>query len=252
MSQRKVLQIDGLIAGYEGVPAVRNLTLHVVEGEVVALLGPNGAGKTTTLMAISGMVKVMGGSIQVVERPVPKLRHAHLLARWGVIHVPESRGILFGLTVRENLLLARRRRSQVELSRVFEFFPQLEPLLNRRAGLCSGGEQQMIALGRAVLAAPRLLMIDEMSLGLAPLIFEDLLRVVRQLAEEEKVGVLMVEQYVDAALEVADRAAILSHGELILEGEAAALLKERARVDAAYMGESELNAQTGASVLEKE
>jgi branched-chain amino acid transport system ATP-binding protein len=233
---RRVLKIQNLLAGYDGVPAVRNLTLSVNKGEVVALLGPNGAGKTTTLLAVSGLVKVFAGDIEVVGRTVPRLRQAHRLARWGVGHVPENRGVLFGLTVRENLLLAKRR-GRVDLSPALEFFPQLEPLLERRAGLCSGGEQQMIALGRALLAQPQLLMIDEMSLGLAPRIFEDLLQVVRRLVNDGAVGVLMVEQYVEAALEVADRAFVLNHGELVLQGDAQQLLKNRALVDSAYMGE---------------
>lgn len=236
MTAERVLTIEHLDTGYDGVAVVRDLTLDVHEGEVVALLGPNGAGKTTTLMTVSGMAPALGGHVEVVGRPVPKLRNAHRLARWGVMHVPENRGVFFQLSVRENLTLAKRHGS-VDLDRALEYFPQLEPLLSRRAGLCSGGEQQMIALGRALLSEPKLLMIDEMSLGLAPRLFEELLGVVGQLAKETSVGVLMVEQYVDLALQEADRAYVLNHGKLVLQGRASDLLEDRQILDAAYMGE---------------
>jgi branched-chain amino acid transport system ATP-binding protein len=143
--------------------------------------------------------------------------------------------VFFQLTVRENLMLAKRRGS-IELERALEFFPALEPLLGRLAGLCSGGEQQMIALGRALLSEPRLLMIDEMSLGLAPRIFEGLLDVVARLAKEEGVGVLIVEQYVDLVLDIAQRAYVLNHGDLVLQGGAADLKMDRERLEAAYTG----------------
>lgn len=230
-----VLEIEHLFAGYGGNPVVRDLSLDVNEGEVVALLGPNGAGKTTTLMSISGMIRDCQGTINVVGRPVPKLRQAHRLARWGVMHVPENRGVFFGLTVRENLMLAVQR-GHVNLDSALTHFPQLVPLLQRKAGLCSGGEQQMIALGRALISRPRLLMVDEMSLGLAPLVFEDLIRIVRAVADERDVGVLMVEQYVDVALQHADRVYVLNHGEVVLSGLAADILADRQRLDAAYLG----------------
>ncbi|MDG2219586.1 MAG: ABC transporter ATP-binding protein [Acidimicrobiales bacterium] len=230
-----LLNIEGLHTGYDGVAVVRDLTMHVNAGEVVALLGPNGAGKTTTLMTISGMCEVISGSVEVLGNPVPKLRQAHRVARWGVSHVPENRGILFQLTVRDNLQLAKTK-GKVDLDRAVEFFPALGGLLNRRAGLLSGGEQQMLALGRAIVAEPRLLLVDEMSLGLAPVIYEELMPVVRRIADETNAGVLLVEQHVELALEVADRGYVLNHGDLAMEGAASELLANRALLDASYLG----------------
>lgn len=231
----RLLDISGLHTGYDGVAVVRDLDLHVNPGEVVALLGPNGAGKTTTLMTISGLVQILEGSVSVMGRPVPKLRQAQRVARWGVTHVPENRGVLFQLTVRENLLLAKTR-GRVDLDRAVEFFPALGPLMSRRGGLLSGGEQQMLALGRAIVAEPKLLMVDEMSLGLAPVIYEELMPVVRRIADETGAGVLLVEQHVDLALEVSDRGYVLNHGDLVMSGPAAELLANRALLDASYLG----------------
>ncbi|MYJ82520.1 MAG: ABC transporter ATP-binding protein [Acidimicrobiaceae bacterium] len=234
MSDR-LLTIEGLATGYDGVAVVRDLSLHVDAGEVVALLGPNGAGKTTTLMTVSGMGQVLGGSVAIMGRPVPRLRQAHRVARWGVIHVPENRGLLFQLTVRENLQLAKTR-GRVDVDRAVDFFPTLGPLINRRAGLLSGGEQQMLVLGRAIVAEPKLMMVDEMSLGLAPVIYEELMPVVRRIADETGPGVLLVEQHVDLALEVSDRGYVLNHGDLVMQGAASDLLADRALLDASYLG----------------
>lgn len=231
----ELLNIDNLSAGYDDVAVVRDLSMTVSAGEVVALLGPNGAGKTSTLMTISGMVDVLAGSVTVMGKPVPRLRQAHKLARWGVIHVPENRGVLFQLTVRENLLMAKTR-GKVDLDRAVHFFPALGPLMNRRGGLLSGGEQQMLAVGRAIIAEPKLLMIDEMSLGLAPVIYEELMPAVRRVADETGAGVLLVEQHVDLALDVADRGYVLNHGDLLMSGTATELLADRALLDASYLG----------------
>ena len=230
-----VLEIAGLHAGYDGVAVVRGLDLRVEGGEVVALLGPNGAGKTTTLMAVSGMVSVIAGRIAACGAPVGGLRQAHQTARRDVTHVPENRGVLFQLTVRENLRLARLR-GRVDTAAATDFFPALGPLMNRPAGLLSGGEQQMLALGRAILSEPKLLMIDEMSLGLAPVIYEELMPVVRRIADDTGAGVLLVEQHVDLALAVSDRGYVLSHGDLVMSGPAPDLLADRELLDASYLG----------------
>lgn len=234
MSER-LLTTTGLHTGYDGVAVVRDLTMHVDAGEVVALLGPNGAGKTTTLMTVSGMGEILGGAVEVMGTPVPRLRQAHLVSRRGVAHVPENRGVLFQLTVKENLQLAKTR-GRVDIDRAVDFFPALGPLMHRRGGLLSGGEQQMLAIGRAIVAEPRLLMVDEMSLGLAPVIYEELMPVVRRIADETGAGVLLVEQHVDLALAVADRGYVLNHGDMAMSGDASDLLANRSLLDASYLG----------------
>ena len=234
-----LLDVRGLHAGYHGAAVVRDLDLKVDEGEVVALLGPNGAGKTTTLLTISGILRPIAGSVDVLGAP-PQAGRPYRTARRGLAHVPEDRSLFFGLTVRENLRLGRGGGGKESLARVLEFFPILGELLDRRAGLLSGGEQQMLALGRALAGEPRLLMVDEMSLGLAPVIVERLLPVLCRIADETKAGVLVVEQHVHLALEVAERAYVLSHGTLALEGTAHELAGRRDLLDVSYLGEAAL------------
>ena len=238
MSGERVLTLSGLDAGYDGAPVVHGLDLTVDAGEVVALLGPNGAGKTTTLRTISGLLPVLGGALEVVGEPIPD-GAAHKVARKGVGHVTEDRSLFFSLTVGENLRLARNgtranRRDATE--RVLEVFPELVPLLGRKAGLLSGGEQQMLAMARAMANEPKLLLIDEMSLGLAPIIIERLLPVVRTVAVEEDVGVLLVEQHVGLALGAADRAYVLTNGRIALSGPADDLAEAGQALEASYLG----------------
>jgi branched-chain amino acid transport system ATP-binding protein len=230
------LSIDGLDAGYFGSPVVRGVSLHVAPGEVVALLGPNGAGKTTTLETIAGLHEPMAGTITMHGESIVG-RQTHLLAREGLALVPEGRALFFGLTVREHLRLARSKDG-VGQQELLEMLPELEKCLERKAGLLSGGEQQMLAVGRALISRPRVLLVDEMSLGLAPVIVERLLPILRRVATELGTAVLFVEQHVALALEIADRAYVLTHGRIVLEGPAEQLQADRKLVTASYLGET--------------
>ncbi len=233
-----LLEIEDLSTGYNGVPVVRGLNLTVNEGEIVALLGPNGAGKTTTLLTTSALNPILDGDIRVLGKSV-KGRRAHMVAREGLAHVPEDRSLFFQLTVKENLKLGAAKGS-ANLDQALGYFPALDRLMDRKAGLLSGGEQQMLAMGRALTTNPKLLMVDEMSLGLAPIIVERLLPVLRRIADETGAGVLLVEQHVHLALEVADRAYVLSHGSLALEGDAKHLAANRHLLESSYLGGAEL------------
>lgn len=229
-----LLKISDMSTGYNGVPVVRDLNLHVEAGEVVALLGPNGAGKTTTLLTTSALNPILSGDITVLGKSI-KGRRPHHVAREGLAHVPEDRSLFFQLTVRENLRL-KAARGSTALQEALGYFPALEPLMDRRAGLLSGGEQQMLAVARALTVNPKLLMVDEMSLGLAPIIVERLLPVLREIATKTGTGILLVEQHVHLALEVADRAYVLSHGNLVLEGTAAHLRDNPHLLESSYLG----------------
>jgi branched-chain amino acid transport system ATP-binding protein len=242
-SNGALIHVDGVAAGYGGIPVVRGIDLRVHPGEVVALLGPNGAGKTTTLLTCSGIVKVLDGSITILGEPV-QYGSPHRMARRGLGHVPEDRSLFFQLTVDENLRLGLRgtkgSQQKQAYNRALEMFPALAPLKQRRAGLLSGGEQQMLAVARALAAQPKVLMIDEMSLGLAPIIVERMLPLVRQIADETGAGVLLVEQHIHMALTVADRAYVMNHGEVVLEGSGAELAGRRDLLEASYLGDKVL------------
>src|SRR4051794_33975052 len=204
------ISITNLVAGHKGVPAVRGLTLSVEAGEVDALLGPNGAGKSTTLWTIAGALPIISGSVEVLGQPVGG-RSVSQIARSGLALVPEDRGLFYQLTVAENIRVRSKRASSViSMDQIFEYLPALTSLANRQCGFLSGGEQQMLALACALISSPRALMIDEMSLGLAPLIVERLLPIVRTLAKEFSMAVLLVEQHIHAALTVADRGYVLA------------------------------------------
>jgi ABC-type branched-subunit amino acid transport system ATPase component len=231
-----LLEIGDLSAGYDGATVVRGLSLRVGAGEVVALLGPNGAGKTTTLRVVSGIVRPMAGTVSVLGRDAAR-SSPHRIARDGVAHVAEGRSVFFDLTVKEHFRLGHRGE-RLDAQRAYEYFPKLRELADRRAGLLSGGEQQMLALARALARAPKLLLVDELSLGLAPVVVEKLLPVVRAYATDTGAGVLLVEQHVELALDVADRGIVMSHGEVVLEREASALRGDRQLLAASYLGEA--------------
>ncbi|MEX2048339.1 MAG: ABC transporter ATP-binding protein [Gemmatimonadota bacterium] len=216
---RTLLELDDLEARYGPVQALRGVSLTVGEGEVVAVLGANGAGKTTTLRAISGTVTRSG----TVELDGKQLRGGpEAAARSGIAHVPEGRGTFVELTVTENLRLgayARRdRKVKEDIARVSEYFPWMSERGGQRAGTLSGGEQQMLALARALMSRPRLLLLDEPSFGLAPLVVREFFRIVRELNEEEGLTVLVVEQDARIALQSSSRAYVLEVGRVALTG----------------------------------
>jgi branched-chain amino acid transport system ATP-binding protein len=228
-----LLELNDVSARYGPVAALHGVSLAVDDGEIVALLGANGAGKTTTLRAVSGMVRRSGDVVFAGRR----LRGGpEAIARAGVAHVPEGRGIFAELTVWENLKMgAYMRRGRPDLSTVLEYFPWLESRRNQQAGTLSGGEQQMLALARAFVQRPRLLMLDEPSLGLAPLVTREVFRVVADLNEKEGLAVLVVEQNAAIALNAARRAYVLETGRVATAGDAAEL-KANDTVRSAYLG----------------
>ena len=229
-----LLELNDVSARYGQVAALHGISLTVDEGEIVALLGANGAGKTTTLRAVSGMVRRSGEVIVGGKR----LRGAgpESVARSGVAHVPEGRGIFSELTVWENLRMgAYMRRGRPDFKTMLDYFPWLDARRNQQAGTLSGGEQQMLALARAFLQRPRLLMLDEPSLGLAPLITREVFRVVGDLNQKEGLAVLVVEQNAAIALSAAHRAYVLETGSIARSG-AAADLKANDAIRSAYLG----------------
>jgi branched-chain amino acid transport system ATP-binding protein len=235
-----LLTVRGLRAGYEGIPVVFGLDLHVAEGEIVALLGANGAGKTTTLRAVSGMIPLMAGTVALDGRTVSG-RPAQRLARLGIVHVPEGRGIFPTLEVDETLRLAAamagvpRRAAGDAVEEVYATFPSLAARRRQPARTLSGGEQQMLALARGLIHRPRLLMIDEMSQGLAPTVVDALFALVATLPARG-VSLLLVEQFVSRALSLAGRAYVLEKGEVSYAGDAATLAGDEAFVRGSYLG----------------
>jgi branched-chain amino acid transport system ATP-binding protein len=221
-----LLVAKNVSAGYGGVPIIRALNLEVRPGEVVALVGANGAGKTTTLLSLTGVLRPLAGSVTWLGRT--KHVPLHQRARAGLGFVPESRTIIPSLSTLDNLRLGR-----APVEEALELLPELKPLLKRKAGLLSGGEQQILILARVLAAKPKLLLADELSLGLAPLIVGRLLQSVREVADAG-IGVLIVEQQVQNVLSIADRVYVLRRGEVVLEGAAADLKSRLGEIEATY------------------
>jgi branched-chain amino acid transport system ATP-binding protein len=232
-----LLSVEELWVAYDRIEAVRGVSFHVDAGEIVTLIGANGAGKSSILQAISGILRAAQGRVTLDGHdllPVP----AHLRVQQGIAHVPEGRGIFGNLTVLENLRLAAYRRRDPDMRRdleaVFEYFPRLAERRRQWGNTLSGGEQQMLAVGRALMSRARLLLLDEPSMGLAPLLVREIFRVIRQI-NQEGAAILLVEQNAHLALEVAHRAYILETGEIILSG-LATELRDHPQVRKAYLG----------------
>jgi branched-chain amino acid transport system ATP-binding protein len=236
------LEISGLTSGYDGAAVVRGVDIGIAAGEIVALLGPNGAGKTTILRTVSGIVRPMKGSVQVLGEDVSRIA-PNRIARRGVSHVAEGRTVFFGLTVAEHFRLGGRGE-RMDSAHAYEYFPALRKLQDRRVGLLSGGEQQMLALAVGLARRPKLLLVDELSLGLAPVVVKAMLPVLRRYATETGASVLLVEQHVELALETADTAVALSHGDVVFKGATAELRHDRRLLLASYLGEATQNLTT--------
>lgn len=224
-----VLKLDGVSSGYGPITVVRDITLKVDAGQVVALIGPNGAGKTTTLYTAAGQVAASKGTVELFGHQTTATMAGRV--REGVAIVTDDRSVFHSLTVRENLRLGRGT-----VAEVLAQFPELESHLGRRTGLLSGGQQQMLGVGRALAMKPKLLLADEISLGLAPIIVRRLMQTLRKAAVDEGTGVLLVEQSARLALEVADYAYVLSHGQVVAEGRGNDLLADIGSLEAAYLG----------------
>ena len=232
-----ILAVNGLHAGYGTTEILRGVDLTVRQGEIVAVLGANGAGKSTLNQAISGLVRSWSGAIRFADAAIEGERPTAIVAH-GLIHVPEGRRIFPNMTVRENLDLGAYRRGRARRapnrSKVFSIFPRLAERQRQRAGTLSGGEQQMLAIGRGLMAEPKLLILDEPSLGLSPLLVEELFALIKRI-NADGTALLLVEQNVVQSLEVAERAYILDNGMFVLEGKAADL-KNDPNLKRTYLG----------------
>jgi len=232
-----LLAVSGLVAGYGGADVLRGIDLDVGEGEIVAILGANGAGKSTLNRTMSGVLRARGGAVRFAGGAIEHARPAEIVAR-GLIHVPEGRRVFPNLTTRENLDLGAyrrgRERRQQNREKVFAIFPRLAERQSQRAGTLSGGEQQMLAIGRGLMAEPKLLILDEPSLGLSPLLVTELFALIQRI-NADGVAVLLVEQNVVQSLDVAHRAYILENGAFVLQGRAADL-RHDPELKRAYLG----------------
>ncbi len=234
-----VLEVKNLFVNYGVVPALRDVSFHVDEGETVALIGPNGAGKTTTMHTISGLLKPKSGEIEYCGKRIGGTESYKLVSA-GISQVPEGRGIFPILTVAENIEIgAFLRRDKAEIKRdkdwVYELFPRLKERMKQISGTLSGGELQMLAMARALMARPKLLLLDEPSMGLAPVIVEDVFHIIRQINKEQHTTILLVEQNAQMALTAANRAYIIEVGQIIREGNAKDLMNDT-EIQKSYLG----------------
>jgi branched-chain amino acid transport system ATP-binding protein len=234
---RMLLEVKNLRGGYGPIQVLHGLDFLVEEGSVTALLGANGAGKTTTLRAVCGMIRTEGDVIFQGRRITGMATEE--IARLGVAHVPDGRGTFMELTVEENFKLGAYTRGdaevQADFARMWEWFPRLRQRWKQQAGTLSGGEQQMLAIARALLMRPKLLLLDEPSFGLAPLIVQEIFGIMRRIREESGVGILLVEQNANLALELADRAYLIETGHIVTSGPAAEIRQDEA-IRRAYLG----------------
>jgi branched-chain amino acid transport system ATP-binding protein len=232
-----MLEVRDLVAGYGGVPILRGVSVSVTAGEVYAVLGANGVGKTTLNRALSGLIPTQSGEVRFDGERIDGLPPARIVER-GLIHVPEGRRIFPNMSVRENLELGSYRRARANrarnIERVFAIFPRLRERDRQMAGTLSGGEQQMLAIGRGLMGEPRLLILDEPSLGLSPLLVEELFGLIARIAAEG-LAVMLVEQNVMQSLDLARRASVIENGRVVMEGEAS-VLKTDAALEKAYLG----------------
>ncbi|MBK6319397.1 MAG: ABC transporter ATP-binding protein [Dehalococcoidia bacterium] len=232
-----LLEVSGLAAGYGAIAAIKGISLVVEDGEIVTLIGSNGAGKSTTLRAVSGIIRPRAGQVTFRGKSIDRLP-PHKIVQLGMSHVPEGRGIFHRMTVHENLLLGAYQRNDDlsgDLDRVYGLFPRLKERLGQPGGTLSGGEQQMLAIGRALMARPTLLLLDEPSMGLSPLLVETIFATIAQIRQQGST-VLLVEQNALMALEIADRAYVLESGVITLQGTGAELANNDA-VRRSYLGE---------------
>ena len=234
-----ILRVENLSVYYGNIRALKGISLKVEEGEVVSLIGANGAGKTTTLQTISGLLDAKEGDIFFNEKSIKKEK-SFQITREGIAQVPEGRRVFAGLSVEDNLILGTiavdrsDEENQKELKKIYELFPVLEERKNQKAGTLSGGEQQMLAMGRALLTNPKVLLLDEPSMGLSPLFVDKIFDTIKILKEEGRT-ILLVEQNANLALDIADRAYVLETGKIVKEGKASDL-KADPDVKAAYLG----------------
>ncbi|MGD9038010.1 MAG: ABC transporter ATP-binding protein [Desulfobacteraceae bacterium] len=236
-----MLSIEDISSGYGRILAIHNVTIRVENGEVVVLIGANGAGKSTLLKTISGALKPSRGDIIFKGQKIDG-KKPHAIVKMGIVQIPEGRGILSRMTVRENLEMGAYLRSdktgiERDLEQVFVKLPRLKERLNQNAGTLSGGEQQMLAIGRGLMARPSLFLMDEPSLGLAPVLVEFIFETIQALREKDGYTILLVEQNANQALDVADRGYVLETGRIVLEGESKAL-RDNEEVQRAYLGKA--------------